>query len=60
MIEYWIEGFTSLSWQIYKTKLRTYDDKVYTNFCGLNMPEDGVECESLTVILFRTLTSFSL
>ena len=28
-----------------KTKIRTYDDKVYTNFCGLNVSEDGVECE---------------
>ena len=23
-----------------KTKIRTYDDKVYTNFPGLNMPEE--------------------
>ena len=23
-----------------KNKLRTYDDKVYTNFCSLNVPED--------------------
>ena len=30
-----------------KTKIRTYGDRVYTNFCGLNVPEDGVECESL-------------
>ena len=27
-----------------------YDDKVYTNFCGLNVPEDGVECGSFTII----------
>ena len=25
-----------------------YDDKVYSNRCGLNLPEDGVECESFT------------
>ena len=25
-----------------KTKIRTYDDKVYTNFKGLDVPEDGV------------------
>ena len=25
-------------------------DKVYTNFRGLNVPEDDVECESFTVI----------
>ena len=23
-------------------------DKVYSNRCGLNLPEDGVECESFT------------
>ena len=26
-----------------KTKIRTYGDKVYTNFCSLNVPDDGVE-----------------
>ena len=26
-----------------KTKRRTYCDKVYINFCGLNKPENGVE-----------------
>ena len=33
-----------------KTKIRTYGDKVYTNFHDLNVPEDGVECESFTII----------
>ena len=33
-----------------KTKIRTYGDKVYTNFRGLNVPEDNIECESFTVI----------
>ena len=33
-----------------KTKIRTYSDKVYTNFRGLNVPEDDIECESFTVI----------
>ena len=33
-----------------KTKIRTYGDKVYTNFRGLNVPEDDTECESFTVI----------
>ena len=28
-----------------KNKMRTYGDRVYTNFCGLNMPEDDVECD---------------
>ena len=28
-----------------KKKMRTYGERVYTNFCGLNRPEDDVECE---------------
>ena len=27
-----------------------YGDNVYTNFRGLNVPENGVECESFTII----------
>ena len=27
-----------------------YGDKVYTNFRGLNLPEDDTECQSFTVI----------
>ena len=34
-----------------KTKIRTYGDKVYTNFRGLNVPEDDVECELLQSFL---------
>ena len=37
-----------------KTKIRTSGDKVYTNFRGLNVPEDGVECEFLQS--FRLIT----
>ena len=33
-----------------KTKIRAYRDKVYSNLRGLDVPEDGVECESFTVI----------
>ena len=33
-----------------KTKIRTYCYKAYTNFCGLNVPEDDIECEYFTVI----------
>ena len=33
-----------------KTKIRTFGDKVYTNFRGLNVPEDYKECEYFTVI----------
>ena len=38
-----------------KTKIRTYGDKVYTNFRGLNVPEDDIECESFTVISIDSL-----
>ena len=34
-----------------KTKIRTYGDKVYTNFRDLNVPEDGVECEFFIIFL---------
>ena len=33
-----------------KTKRRTNGDKVYTNFRGLYVPEDGIEYGSFTVI----------
>ena len=35
--------------------MRTYFDKVCTNFCGLNVPEDDIECESFIVISFDSL-----
>ena len=28
------------------TKIRTFGDKVYANFRGLNLPKDDIECES--------------
>ena len=30
-------------------KIKTYSDKVYTNFCGLNVPEDDIETEYFTI-----------
>ena len=33
-----------------KTKIRTCGDNVYTNFCGLNVAEDDVECEYFIII----------
>ena len=33
-----------------KSKIRTCGNKVYTDFCSLNVPEDDTECESFTVI----------
>ena len=38
-----------------KTKIRTYGNKIYTNFCNLNVPEDDIECESFTVISIDSL-----
>ena len=38
-----------------KTKIRTYGDKIYTNFCSLNVPEDGTECKSFIVISINFL-----
>ena len=35
--------------------MRTSSDKVYTNFRGLNVSEDGIECESFTVIFIDSL-----
>ena len=35
--------------------MRTYGDIVYTNFCGLNVPEDDTECESFAVISIDSL-----
>ena len=40
-----------------KTKLRKYGDKVYTNFDVLSVPENGVECESFTIISIDPLFS---
>ena len=33
-----------------KTKIRTYSDKVYTNFRGLNVPEHDIKYKSFKVI----------
>ena len=38
-----------------KTKIRTYDDKVYSNFRGLIVPKDYIECESFRVISIDSL-----
>ena len=38
-----------------KAKIKTYDDKVYTNIRGLNVPEDGVKCEYFTIISIDAL-----
>ena len=38
-----------------KTKIRTYGNKVYTNFPGLSVPEDDTQCESFTGISIDSL-----
>ena len=38
-----------------KTKIKAFGDKVYTNFCGLSVPKDDIECESFTVISIDSL-----
>ena len=43
-----------------KIRVRTYGDKVCTNFCGLNMPEDDIECESFTVISIDSLLLYEI
>ena len=42
-----------------KTKIRTYADKVYANFRGVNMPEDDIECGSFTVISIDSLLVYN-
>ena len=38
-----------------KTKIKACGDRIYTNFGDLNVPEDGLECESFTVIFIASL-----
>ena len=38
-----------------KTKIRTYGDKSYTNFHGLNVPEDDIGYEIFEVIYIDSL-----
>ena len=33
-----------------KTKIRTFGDKVYTNFRGLNVQENDTECKSFKIM----------
>ena len=41
-----------------KIKIRTHGDKVYTNFRGLNVPENHIECESSTVLSIDSLLAY--
>ena len=42
-----------------KTKILTYGDKVYTNFCDLDVPENDKEYESFTVISIDSLLVYN-
>ena len=42
-----------------KAKIRTYGDKVYTNFRGLNVSEEDIECESFIVISIDSLLVYN-
>ena len=35
---------------VYKNQNKKYDDKVYSNFCGLNVPENDIQIGSFTII----------
>ena len=41
-------------------KIRIYGDKDYTNFPGLKVPEEGVECESFTIISINSLLAYEI
>ena len=43
-----------------KTKTRALSDTVYTNFRGLNVPGDDIECESFTVISIDSLLVYDM
>ena len=51
-LEYWIEFFWVCDNGYIKTKKRTYDDKVYINFRGLNVPEDAWNANFYSASLF--------
>ena len=42
-----------------KIKMRTYGDKVYTNFRRLDVTEDRAECKSITVISVDSLLLYA-
>ena len=42
-----------------KTKCRKYVAKAYTNFLGLDVPEDGAECKYFLAISIDSLMIYS-
>ena len=55
-----LDPFTVFDDRYIKTKIRTGGDKVYTNFCALNVPEVSAECESLIIILIDFLLVYDI
>ena len=43
------------TFKVITSKLITYRNKVYINFCRLNVPQDDMECESFIVISIDSL-----
>ena len=43
-----------------KPKIRKCGDKVHTNYCGLNLPEDDLGCESFTGITIDSLLVYEI
>ena len=50
-----LDALLVFDYRYIETKIRTYGDNVYTSFRGLNVPEDGAECESFRVISINSL-----
>ena len=44
-----LDALPVFNYRYIKAKIRTYGDKAYTHFRDLDVPEDCIECESLTV-----------
>ena len=43
---------------LYQSEIRTYSDKVYTNFRGLIVPRHDIECKCFTVISTDSLIGY--
>ena len=50
-----IEDLKDIDDRFIKIKIRTCNNKFYTNFRGFNVPEDDIECGSFTVIFIDSL-----
>ena len=50
-----IEDLKDIDDRFIKIKIRTCNNKFYTNFRGFNVPEDDIECGSFTAIFTDSL-----